>query len=216
MYKGLESGSHIAKGPLCYYLDALSRGAASVEKLSALRKAIQDLSDDGYHGVAKVFREHVFDEFEELTPDRKSAIVDYLATNWLNEESGWWPHLQPIEPVFCLGLIKALDVSIGDTEAHKTKKARQEALPIDSYWVVIDEGFELTVSQSPQQVTLLFMTPQPPRPRVHGVWSPHDTKIWVVKDDRVGGELEDETRWGRTVSRGRVITIRVRRPDQND
>jgi hypothetical protein len=204
MYKGLESGSHIAKGPLCYYLDALSRGTTSVEKLSALRKAIQDLSDNGYNEFVKVFREHVFDEFKELTPDRKTAIVDYLVTNWFNEESGWWPHLQPIEPVLCLGLIKALDISI------------QEALPIDSYWVVIDEGFELTVSQSPQQVTLLIMTPQPPRPRAHGVWSPHDTKIWVVKDDRIGGELEDATRWGRTVSRGRVMTVRVRRPSEND
>jgi len=203
---GFAPGPHISKGPLCYYLDQISHRKDAPRRLAALRKAVMALEPKGFEGLVPVFRKHIFAPCKAPNID---AICKYLEANWFEDEGGWWPHLQPLEPAFSVGLVKAIDTAI------------EHALPIDSYWLIIDEGFEMTVSQSPQQVTLMIMTPQPPNPHAHGVWAPDDSKIWVVKDARLGGALEQEHDWQRkerktrrrrSPGQGRVVSIRVQRP----
>ncbi len=207
----VEHGSHLSKGPLCYFLDKLSRQEDSLASLSALRKAIMELEPRGYQGFIQVFTEHVFNKFDIISEHQK-AILDYLNDYWFNETSGWWPQLQPIEPVFCTGLIKVLDLSIGDTP-ERDRGTAKKALPIDSYWIIIDDCIEMAAALSPEQVNLFIMTPAPPRPRVHGVWSPDDTKIWLIKDDRLGGEQVSLDSWKRPGgSRGKIVTVRVKKP----
>jgi len=206
---GFVPGPHISKGPLCYYLDQLSHFKDAPRRLGALRKAVMALEKKGFEGLVPVFRKHIFEPCKTPNTD---AICKYLEANWFDDTGGWWPHLQPIEPAFALGLVKTIDVAV------------EQVLPIDSYWLIIDEGFEMTVSESAQQVTLLIMTPQPPNPHAHGVWAPEDSKIWVVKDARLGGTLEQENTWQRkgrktgrkrSAGQGRVVSVRVQRPHSN-
>jgi hypothetical protein len=219
---------HIAKGPVLYYLDQLSRSDASISRLGALRTAIEQLQPT-YRGLVDVLRQHLFADYD---PARVEALSNYLRSNWFDEAQGWWRPQQPIEPVFCQGLIKALQESIDNpiTVEDPAQGKRQKALPIDSYWIVVGERFEMTVCRSLQQVTLLVMTPPPPNPRP-GIWD-QDSPVWVVRRDttstapdhagqRVVGEAVEEglverehVEGVRTVT-NRVITVRVRYRPRN-
>jgi hypothetical protein len=151
---GRELGSLLAKGPLCYFLDRLSQREDAKPYLEKLREGLLSLKNEGYEDSMGVFKSHLLGEFPEIK-DKIKSIDKHLRTKWFDEEdTGWWPHLQPIEPVFCTGIVKALDLSIGDKEDRKGK-----LFPIDSYWIVVEDAFEMTVALGVQQVNLFFMTP---------------------------------------------------------
>lgn len=204
---GFAPGPHISKGPLCYCLDKVSRRSDAVKRLGKLRKDLQGLKNAGYQGSAEVFRKHLFDVCKI---GDTNSVVKYLKMYWFNEYGGWWPHLQPIEPAFCIGIIKTLKVAI------------DKKLPIESYWLIVKAGFEMTIAQSPYQVTLLIMTPEPADPRASGVWTPKQANIWLVKDCLLGGERVGDDEWERkapkkgkkkTSAKGRVVSIHLKRAE---
>lgn len=216
---------NITKGPVLYYLDQLSRSDASLSRLGMLLEALEQLQPT-YRGLMDVFQQHLFPDYD---PARLEALNNYLRRYWFDEAQGWWRSQQPIEPVFCQGLIKALQEAINNpitiAVEDPAQGKRQKALPIDSYWLVVGERFEMTICRSLQQVTLLILTPPPPNPRP-GIWD-QDTPVWVVRRDTtaaapdqagqsaVGAVVEegrverDQVEGVQTVT-NRVITVRVR------
>lgn len=143
-----------------------------------------------------------------------------MDSKWFNPKDGWWPHLQPVEPTLCIGLIKALEESLkGATGSKKNPRA----LPIDSYWIIINDSFETSIALSSSHVSAFIMTPPPPKPSALGVWSATKPPLWVVKNANLGGYVEAQTEWQRKASprsqkiesSGRVLTVRVKGPGQN-
>ena len=170
---------HIAKGPVCAFLDKLSTGEDAAARLEALAKDLGQLKA-GYAGLVGVLDKHLFKTVEK---GRRKAINEYLRKHWFDARKGWWGHLQPIAPVYAEGIKKAIEASLGKG-AGKKKSAKSSApLPIDSYWIAVDDRLELTVMQSPRQVTLLIMTPRPPGPVKMGGIGDLDTIVSIVARD---------------------------------
>lgn len=216
--------ANVVKGPLFYYLDRLSQSDASMTRLQALLTAMEQLAP-GYRGLVDVFTAHIYSDLEAA---RIELVNNHIRQNWFNENDGWWPEHQPIEPIFCQGLIKtvreALDSPLTIEDAV-TKERRQRALPIDSYWVKGGPHFEMTVCRSLYQVTLLVRTPHAPSPPA-GIWA-EDTPVWIVRRDithdatqevttadpgtetREGQVEREDLEWQRP-ARSRIVTVRLR------
>jgi hypothetical protein len=214
---------HITKGPLFYHLDRLSRNDASMSRLTALLSDLEQLAP-AFRGLTPIFEQHILTDYDQaLLP----ALSEHIRTNWFSEEQGWWQDQQPIEPVFCHGLIKTLREAIDNPisiEDSTTNERRQRTLPIDSYWIGNCDRFEITVSRSPQQITLLVMTPPPPTAWT-GIWA-EDAPIWVVRRDTSyeedveaqqtaleevpEGQVESASVEWRRAATSRVITVRIR------
>ena len=82
-----------------------------------------------------------------------SAWVGPEAAGHFNDDwlQNWWPQAQPIEPILRTGLIRAIRLGMA------------AQLPLSALWVhSTDDTFEISISQSAAQVTLLILTPPPP------------------------------------------------------
>jgi hypothetical protein len=104
--------------------------------------------------------------------------IRYLHDTWYNQGTGgWWPWLQPIQPIIRQGLIAAIDLASRNPD---TGAARN--FPIDSYWIPVGDQVETIVAVSPQQVTRLLLTP-PSLPSTQN----RNTRmpIWVVRNSGV-------------------------------
>ena len=166
----------IAKGPVCAFLDKLSQEKDAAAGLQALANDLGKLKDP-YTGLVGVLDKHLFKSVEK---GRRKAINDYLRKNWFDARKGWWGHLQPIAPVYAQGIKKAIEASLGKGGGKKKAAKSSAPLPIDSYWIAVDDRVELTVMCSPQQVTLLIMTPRPPAPVKMGGIGNIDSLVSVV------------------------------------
>ncbi len=84
-----------------------------------------------------------------LAGNRVSAdLADHFRSHWLSE---WWPELQPIDPMLRDGLIEAITV------------AQSASLPLSGLWIqTSDIKFETFVQRSPNQITLLVISPPVP------------------------------------------------------
>jgi len=78
-----------------------------------------------------------------------SSAAQHFDNDWLQ---GWWPRAQPIEPILRAGLIEAI------------KKGLAARLPLSAIWVQAarENEFEVGISQSATQITLLIITPPAP------------------------------------------------------
>jgi hypothetical protein len=178
---------NIAKGPLFYYLDELSRSADSVSRLGSLLQALEQLQPT-YQGLIPIFQTYILTDYD---PNEAMTLLNHIRDHWFGEANGWWPEEQPIEPIFCQGLIKAIRESVTNPLTimdPQTQETQEQALPIDTYWICDASHFEILICRSPQQVTLLFLTPSPPV-RNPGVWSV-DTPVWTVRRDVITVEQQ--------------------------
>ena len=85
----------------------------------------------------------------------------HLRDDWFDQVNGWWPALQPIEPIMKRGLIEALELvqlgGIGNT-----------GRPLDTYWMCAGSEFEVYVTEGSttlaksRQITMIVSTPPPP------------------------------------------------------
>lgn len=166
----------IAKGPVCAFLDDLSQSKDAAAGLQALANDLGRLKDS-YAGLVGVLDRHLFKTVEK---DRRKVINAYLRDTWFNTKNGWWGHLQPIAPVYAQGLEKAIEESLGKGAGKKKTAKSNTPLPIDSYWIAVDDRVELTIMRSPRQVTLLIMTPRPPAPVKMGGIGDLDTAVSIV------------------------------------
>jgi hypothetical protein len=158
----------ISKGPATHCLDQLSIAKGARKGLTDLSKGIASLRSKNFRGLERVFAERLFAPFYSAA--RIQKVTEYLATYWFNEEMGWWPHLQPIAPIYAVGVLKTLDQSL---------RGKSRPLPIDSYWILDHPTVELMTLVSKSQVTLLICTPEPGNRQPSGIWG-ESSKVWVT------------------------------------
>ena len=115
----------VAKGPVTRCLDDLSVRRDARERLVALRQGILGLRDQSYGGLEGVFATYLFPGF--YNAGQAEQITQYLGTNWFNQATGWWPAFQPIAPIYAIGLLQTLDMSLSGGGTPR---------PIDSYWII--------------------------------------------------------------------------------
>jgi hypothetical protein len=91
------------------------------------------------------------DTMTDLAAERVGQdAASHFGDDWLGS---WWPQAQPIEPILRRGLIEAM------------KKGLAARLPLSALWIqATDSEFEIGISQSATQITLLFITPPAPSP----------------------------------------------------
>ena len=108
---------------------------------------------------------------------------DHLERDWFRGAARWWQRHQPIEPVIQHGYIEALEA------AGVPSKRKRGYLPVVTYWICAGNAasapFEIGVTRSHQQVTVLVITP-PPHP--HDLPSPmnFDEDMWLIKKNQQG------------------------------
>ncbi len=75
--------------------------------------------------------------------------ASHFTQDWLTD---WWPEAQPVGPILVQGLIEAIT------------QAQAASLPMNFLWVTAasQDQFEVGISASAVQVTVLFLTPLPP------------------------------------------------------
>jgi hypothetical protein len=168
----------VAKGPVTRCLDELSVDNDARRKLTALRQALIGLQGSGFDGLERVFAEHLFRPY--YPQDQVDALTAYLKTNWFSPETGWWSHYQPIAPIYALGLIQALNLSL---------EPKGPPRPIDSYWIIGHGHVELINLVSGRQVTLLIATPAPGALAPAGIQGAA-SQVWVTA--RRSGRTEEE------------------------
>ncbi len=126
-------------------------------------------------------------KLEDICRARRIARQEefrHLELDWFRGAAPWWQRHQPIEPVIHDGYIEALKAA-GVTE----EKRKDPYLPVVTYWICAGNAasspFEIGVTRSHQQVTVLLMTP-PPHP--HDLPSPmnFDEDMWLIKKNQSG------------------------------
>jgi len=162
---------HISKGPVHTRVDAHANSNQRQSLLAALQST-RDYLD-------------ILENDAGVSP----RYIQYLRRTWYNQGAGgWWPWLQPLQPLVRQGLIEAIDLASRDPD---TGAARN--LPIDSYWMPVGDQVETIIAVSVQQqvIRLLLTPPSPPPTRNRGTRVP----IWVVKNSgpqTVGNQTVDE------------------------
>lgn len=108
----------------------------------------------------------------DLAADRMGEeVAAHFNDDWL---SSWWPEAQPIEPILRAGLIEALRLGLA---------AR---LPLHALWIqATDRDFEVGISQSASQITLIFLTPPVPADPGGPAPEPGDVTLVYRRDGRI-------------------------------
>ena len=146
----------IAKGTLCYALDAFSTGPGARARVQALRAALNALAP-GYEHLAETYDEYLLSKIFPK-PSTREAIVEYLRTSWFDPATSYFPG--PVAQIHAIGVIQALDLSLAAAGA---------VIPFNSWWKLDCPDVELislvreeggaTVSK---YVSLVICTPRPP------------------------------------------------------
>lgn len=119
--------------------------------------------------------------------DTRIALVSdgtHIQRNILgNSESDpecWWPELPDKEEILRSAYIHAVELSLAHAAA-----THGPPLPIESLWIWGTEWiFEVIVSKSQSQITLVLITPKPPVPRAHPpVEHTFMEDVWVVSSE---------------------------------
>jgi hypothetical protein len=165
---GFAKDDPVAKGPVTRCLDELSVRPDARERFLALKGDILAIRDESYRGLERVFAARLFTDF--YSPGQIEQITRYLGTYWFSQATGWWPAFQPIAPIYAIGLLQTLELSLSSGGPPR---------PIDSYWLMGHEQVELINLATPRQVTLLIATPAPPEPAAGGIMS-ESAEAWVT------------------------------------
>ena len=142
----------ISKPPLLRRMDELSRRRDVVEA------ALHDLQRRGKASLLDLGLLHRYVR-------NTAAESAHLRRDWFDSTAGWWKDLPAVEPVLRAAFVKAGKLIL----KHK--------LPVDAYWMRGGERFQVVITKSAQQITMLFVTPDPrPIAKMAGV----PRNLWVL------------------------------------
>lgn len=175
---GFVKDDPVGKGPVTRCLDELSVRPDARDRFVALRQGILGIRDQSFRGLEGAFATYLFPGF--YNAGQIEQITRHLGTYWFSQATGWWPAFQPIAPIYAIGLLQTLDVSLSGGGAPR---------PIDSYWIIGHGQVELINLANPRQVTLLIATPSPPELAAAGIMS-ESSEAWVTL--RRAGHTDNE------------------------
>lgn len=152
------------KGQILRALDLLSVAPDARPRLEALSRALQNIASNDFQDFANVIEQFMFAPLN-LEQSRSAASMRHIKEQWLDPDSptSYFPDHQPIAPTFAGGMLVAVDRSLDGTPDPK---------PIDAWWIMNHERFEVMTLVSPLQVTMLLCTPQPRGTPPSGLWHP--------------------------------------------
>jgi hypothetical protein len=164
------------KGAIPECMDTMSLRSDARALMMNLQDEIEALRDKGFANLANAFGKRLFAPiYQDLK--RSRAITGYLKKYWFDESSefAYFPGLQPIAPVYAEGILTTLRLSL---------RAKGSPTPIDAWWLVDRQGFEMINLVSKQQITLIISTPRPgpimkARPQLGA------TEVWTTKRSKV-------------------------------
>lgn len=142
----------VAKPPMLEKLDNLSSKKDKFEQAFTALKGAPASVD----GIIAVARAHKI-----ITTDAEEA---HLRNHWFGD---WWTNHTTKPAVIKHGLIKACDLAI------------KEQKLLDCYWVCSGDLFQVSSMTSPQQVTVMILTPPPPTSAITSF--PDKEDIWIAK-----------------------------------
>jgi hypothetical protein len=173
----IHARNSIAKGPVVYYLDELSKGSDAIQRLRDLQTALVAARDDGYRHIAAILAQHLFEPFMA----RSEKLQAYLNNYWFDEGKPTveFTDLQPIAAAYAEGLIKTIDLSLQGERGGRPK-------PIDGWWIVDHPKFEVLNLVNEHCVVLLIMTPRPTGIGARGIWNPA-AEAWSTLQDPASG-----------------------------
>jgi hypothetical protein len=94
----------------------------------------------------------------------------HLREDWYGETGRpWWPGF-PVEAIVRQGYIEMIEL------------VKRRDLPVDALWVTGQSEFRISLTSSPSQITMLFLTPPCPESLVA-----EDTTLLAIERDASGG-----------------------------
>jgi uncharacterized membrane protein len=144
----------IVKPALLKRIDELSKNLHLIEPL------LKSLKTEPQRSLVDIGVQH-------KCVDENKEEARCLRTRWFDREQGWWKDLPAAEPVIRSGLIRALEL------------ITENKLPLDCYWVLGADQIKVAIIKSEQQVTVLFLSPQPPADAPVAHFHARGPDIWV-------------------------------------
>jgi hypothetical protein len=173
----------LAKGPIVRALDEVSTRDDARQILTVLKDKI---AADVTYPFATDPNDQTRPDFPHFTDVLKNNLLKYWSgapsqqdlDDMANYLDRYWFGSQPREyagfptrGIYGMGLIKAIDSSLRGQPAPK---------PIDAYWYIHADRFELISLESARQVTLLIATPTPVSSRYAGRSPMGACEAWVT------------------------------------
>jgi len=161
------------KGSIPECLDAMSRHADGRALLKQLQEGIEALRGKDFDGLADAFAKNLFAPIYQ-DPKHARAVAAYLTKYWFDHSSpnAYFPELQPIAPTYAEGVLTTITLSL---------RGRGRPKPIDGWWIIDHQGFQMINLVGARQITLLIATPRPitfkdkAKPRLG------ESEVWTTK-----------------------------------
>jgi hypothetical protein len=165
------------KGSIPECLDAMSRHADGRALLKQLQEGIEALRGKDFEGLADAFAKNLYTPIYR-DPKRSRALTAYLTKYWFDQSSpaAYFPDLQPIAPMYAEGILTTITLSL---------RGRGKPTPIDGWWVINHQGFQMINLVSKQQITLLIATPRPITFKDKAAPQLGETEVWTTRRSRV-------------------------------
>ena len=148
--------SPVAKGPVPYCLEELSRDTDARAIFGTLQRDIMALAPT-YGGLAAVFETDLLALL--YSSAEATAIRVHLERHWFDAPAAtaYFPGV-PVAEIYARGVLNALDLSLNGGPSDRPP------LEIDAWWLVDHAQVEMVTVRSPgsDRLILLILTPRPP------------------------------------------------------
>jgi hypothetical protein len=161
----LVADHSFSKGSVYSALDQMSVRADARNLMERFGRALSDKASSGFPDLEVTFDQYLFAPLgAQMAPARSPAALAYLRDYWFdpNSQNSYFPNYQPIASICGMGLLKTIEESL---------KGQPDPLPIDSWWFIGHDRFEVITLVSKQQVTMLVATPRPSGATPTAIWS---------------------------------------------
>jgi hypothetical protein len=176
----------IAKGPVPFCLEEISKGSGARRRLDTLRTNIAALGAP-YHGLAAVFEADLL-ALVFPNPADAANVRAHLEKHWFDATAPYFPN-DPVAEIYAKGVLQALELSLNGAPNNRPP------LEISAWWQLEHPRVEmLTLQTATSRISLHVLTPRPhggggAGPTILGAYS----AAWVTT---AAGGVVDTKRFG--------------------
>jgi hypothetical protein len=144
----------VAKGPVPYCLEEISKASDARVRLDTLRTDIAALAPS-YSGLAAVFHADLL-SLVYPNPADADNIKAHLERHWFDATAPYFPG-EPVPEIYARGVLQALELSLNGTPSFRPP------LEIDAWWQLDHPNVEMLTLLTPSnRLSLHILTPRPP------------------------------------------------------